>query len=181
VSERLSRSLTFIGFLGFGFNIMISSGIFFLPGEAMATMGPASVLGVLAALLVAALLVFCFAELSSQFSETGGPILYTHATLGPVAAFGVGWLGFLARVSSNAALVVIFTTSAVSTLPALDGSQPALSGWFRQSRSWGEAVLGILALAGGDQRQRKTGPGTKQRGPPKRSRRCWDLHIDSLS
>ena len=94
MSERLSRSLTFIGLLGFGFNIMIGSGIFFLPGEAMAIMGPASVLGVLAALLVAALLVFCFAELSSQFSETGGPILYTHATLGPVAAFGVGWLGF---------------------------------------------------------------------------------------
>lgn len=48
MSERLSRSLTFIGLLGFGFNIMIGSGIFFLPGEAMAIMGPASVLGVLA-------------------------------------------------------------------------------------------------------------------------------------
>ncbi len=130
MSERLSRSLTFIGLLGFGFNIMIGSGIFFLPGEAMAIMGPASVLAVLAALLVAALLVFCFAELSSQFSETGGPILYTHATLGPAAAFGVGWLGYLARVSSNAALVVIFATSAVSAFPALGGSEPVLIAGF---------------------------------------------------
>ena len=114
MSEKLSRSLTFIGLLGFGFNIMIGSGMFFLPGRAMAIMGPASILAVLAALSIAALLVFCFAELSSQFTQTGGPILYTRATLGPAAAFGVGWLGYLSRVSSNAALVVIFATSAVT-------------------------------------------------------------------
>lgn len=35
MSEKLSRSLTFIGLLGFGFNIMIGSGMFFLPGKAI--------------------------------------------------------------------------------------------------------------------------------------------------
>ena len=126
MSEKLSRSLTFIGLLGFGFNIMIGSGMFFLPDRAMAIMGPASILAVVAALSIAALLVFCFAELSSQFTQTGGPILYTHATLGPAAAFGVGWLGYLSRVSSNAALVVIFATSAVTAFPTLSGLESVL-------------------------------------------------------
>ncbi len=130
MSEKLSRSLSFIGLLGFGFNIMIGSGIFFLPGRAMAIMGPASVLAVLAALVIAALLVFCFAELSSQFGQTGGPILYTQATLGPAAAFGVGWLGYLSRVASNAALVVIFATSAVSAFPTLRGLETVLVAGF---------------------------------------------------
>ena len=100
--------------------------MFFLPGKAMAIMGPSSVLAVLTALSVAALLVFCFAELSSQFDQTGGPILYANATLGPVAAFGVGWLGYLSRVSSNAALVVIFATSATAAFPSLGGTESFL-------------------------------------------------------
>ncbi len=147
MSEKLSRSLTFIGLLGFGFNIMIGSGMFFLPGRAMAIMGPASILAVMAALAIAALLVFCFAELSNQFTQTGGPILYTHATLGPAAAFGVGWLGYLSRVSSNAALVVIFATSAVTAFPTLSGQESVLIAALSDSPV-ADAALSIMGPAG---------------------------------
>ena len=126
MKEQLSRGLTFVGLTAFGLNIMIGSGIYFLPGKAMDLMGPASILAVVAAFAVAILLVSCFAELGSQFSETGGPIVYAREALGPAAAFGVGWLGYLSRLSSNAALVVILATSTVFAFPSLGGWEPIL-------------------------------------------------------
>ena len=51
-----------------------------------------------------ALFIFCFAELASRFKHTGGPYLYARQAFGPAVGFQVGWLLWLARVTSFASL-----------------------------------------------------------------------------
>ncbi|HEX7771930.1 MAG TPA: amino acid permease, partial [Pyrinomonadaceae bacterium] len=53
--------------------------------------------------LVVALIILCFAEVSSRFEETGGPYLYARETFQPAIAFEIGWLIWLARVTAFAA------------------------------------------------------------------------------
>jgi amino acid transporter len=49
------------------------------------------------------LIVLCFAEVAGRFSETGGPYLFARECYGAAPGFGVGWLVWVARVTSFAA------------------------------------------------------------------------------
>jgi amino acid transporter len=84
-------------------NGIIGAGIFGLPSQAHALVGSYSLISFIVCALVVALIVLCFAEVSSRFSETGGPYLYAREAFGPVAGFEVGWLMWLARVTAFAA------------------------------------------------------------------------------
>jgi amino acid transporter len=50
-----------------------------------------------------ALIILCFAEVSSRFEETGGPYLYAREAFQPAVAFEVGWLFWLVRITAFAA------------------------------------------------------------------------------
>ncbi|HKC87709.1 MAG TPA: amino acid permease [Blastocatellia bacterium] len=84
-------------------NGTIGAGIFGLPSKAYALVGPYSLIAFIVCALVVGLIVLCFAEVGSRFSETGGPYLYAREAFGPVAGFEVGWLMWLARVTAFAA------------------------------------------------------------------------------
>src|SRR5215475_1009748 len=84
-------------------NGIIGAGIFGLPSKVYALIGPYSLIAFAACALVVALVVLCFAEVGSRFSETGGPYLYSRVAFGPVVGFEVGWLMWLARVTAFAA------------------------------------------------------------------------------
>ena len=60
-------------------NCVIGSGVFGLPSELARLIGGASVPAVVLAAAVMAVVMACFAEVSSQFTETGGPYLYVRA------------------------------------------------------------------------------------------------------
>jgi len=53
--------------------------------------------------LVVTLIILCFAEVGSRFTETGGPYLYAREAFGPVVGFEVGWLIWVARLTAFAA------------------------------------------------------------------------------
>jgi amino acid transporter len=84
-------------------NGIIGAGIFGLPSQVYAKIGPYSLIAFFACALVVALIVLCFAEVGSRFSETGGPYLYARETFGPIIGFEVGWLMWLARLTAFAA------------------------------------------------------------------------------
>ncbi len=104
----LRRELRLFDILAISLNGIIGTGIFFLPGQAQALMGPASVLGYLVAAALCLLLVFCFAEMGSKYEGTGGPMLYSRAAFGDTTGFFVGWITWLVRVISWAALAAVF-------------------------------------------------------------------------
>ncbi|HWS85456.1 MAG TPA: amino acid permease [Pyrinomonadaceae bacterium] len=92
-------------------NSMVGAGIFVLPARAYALIGPYSLLAFVVCALVIALIILCFAEVGSRFKETGGPYLYARETFGPAAGFQVGWMFWLARLTSSAAncnLLVVY-------------------------------------------------------------------------
>ena len=69
-------------------------------------------------------LVLCFAEASSHFSEPGGAYLYAKTAFGDFVGFETGWMNWLARVTSLAALSNGFVVSLARIFPSL-GSDTA--------------------------------------------------------
>ncbi|MGB0132372.1 APC family permease [Dokdonella sp.] len=109
--ESLPRQLSVIGFWLLIVNGMIGAGIFGLPGELAKLAGEGSVwVFILCALMIAPIML-CFAQLSSYFHGTGGPILYASSAFGPMAGFQVGWLYYISRVLSFAANLNLLITS----------------------------------------------------------------------
>lgn len=84
-------------------NAIIGAGIFGLPSEVFSRIGPYSLFAFAACALVVLVIILCFCEVGSRFSETGGPYLYAHAAFGPVVGFEVGWLIWIARLTAFAA------------------------------------------------------------------------------
>lgn len=84
-------------------NGIIGAGIFGLPSKVYSLIGTYSLIAFVVCALVVALIILCFAEVSSRFEETGGPYLYAREAYQPAIAFEIGWLIWLARVTAFAA------------------------------------------------------------------------------
>ena len=83
-------------------NIIIGAGILGLPSRVYSLIGPYSLIAFLVSAVYVALIIFCFAEVGSRFTETGGPYLYAREAFGPTIGFEVGWLSWLARLTAFA-------------------------------------------------------------------------------
>ena len=84
-------------------NGIIGAGIFGLPSKVYGLIGTYSLIAFVVCALVVALIILCFAEVSSRFDETGGPYLYAREAFQPAIAFEIGWLIWLARMTAFAA------------------------------------------------------------------------------
>jgi amino acid transporter len=84
-------------------NGIIGAGIFGLPSKVYSLIGTYSLIAFVVCALVVALIILCFAEVSSRFEETGGPYLYAREAFQPAVAFEIGWLIWLARTTAFAA------------------------------------------------------------------------------
>jgi APA family basic amino acid/polyamine antiporter len=102
--ERLLRGVSRWALTAFAINLTVGSGILGLPAKIQALVGNYSVLVIVACGLLMALIALCFAEVGSRFDRTGGPQLYATLTLGPAVGFAVGWLLWISRIGSCAAV-----------------------------------------------------------------------------
>ena len=101
--RALVRGMTRWHLAGLCINAIIGAGIFGLPASVASIVGVSSPIAFALCGLVVYVLVLCFSEASSRFTETGGPYLYSRATFGSLIGFEVGWASWLARLSSFAA------------------------------------------------------------------------------
>lgn len=99
----LLRSITRWDLVAVVLNGVIGGGIFGLPSKIFALAGSASILAFVACAACVILIVMTFAEVASRFSGSGGPYLYAAEAYGPLTGFTVGWLVWLARVTSFSA------------------------------------------------------------------------------
>ncbi len=93
---------------------MIGAGIFALPGKVAVNAGLLSpwLFLVIGALFIT--IVLTFAELSSYYDQTGGPVLYASDAFGPFAGFSTGWAIYLSRMTAfaaNANVMAIYLAS----------------------------------------------------------------------
>jgi basic amino acid/polyamine antiporter, APA family len=99
-------------------NSVIGSGVFGLPATVAGLLGKNSVLAVLIAGAAMGVIIACFAEVASQFSEAGGPYLYARAAFGRLMGILVGWMLYLAQTAAPAANANLFVLYLAEFWPA---------------------------------------------------------------
>jgi len=113
-AAKLKRDIGIFGATFLALNSMIGAGIFALPGKIAINAGLLSpwLFLVVGALFIS--VVLTFAELSSYYDETGGPVLYATTAFGPFAGFSTGWAIFISRTTAfaaNANVMAIYLAS----------------------------------------------------------------------
>ena len=99
-------------------NSIIGSGIFGLPATVAGLLGKRSVLAVLIAGAAMGVIIACFAEVASQFSDAGGPYLYARTAFGRLIGILVGWMLYLAQTAAPAANANLFVIYLAEFWPA---------------------------------------------------------------
>ena len=93
--EQLQRVLRTPEVLFIGINGVVGGGIFLLPGQVAQSAGAAAVWAYQAAGFVVVLIGLSFAEVSTMYDRTGGPLVYADEAMGKMAGFTVGWMVWL--------------------------------------------------------------------------------------
>ncbi len=99
-------------------NSIIGSGIFGLPATVAGLLGKRSVVAVLIAGAAMGVIMACYAEVASQFSEAGGPYLYARTAFGRLMGILVGWMLYLGQTAAPAAAANLFVTYLAVFWPA---------------------------------------------------------------
>ncbi len=108
-------------------NCIIGSGVFGLPSVLAAKVGRASVLAVLLAGVAVGMVMACFAEVASRFSDTGGPYLYAREAFGRLMGIEVAWLLWFVRLTACAANANLFVTYLGEFWPHATQATPRLA------------------------------------------------------
>lgn len=109
---------------GLMINNIIGSGIFGVPAELIRLVGSSSPWVFLLAGLVVAVIVACFAEVASQFSEGGGPYLYVRTAFGRFAGLQIAWFTALAPIAAAAAQANLFVDYLAGFSPTFGSGLP---------------------------------------------------------
>src|SRR5579863_8614768 len=119
-------------------NCIIGSGVFGLPSVLADLLGRSSVIAVVLAAFAMGVILACFAEVASRFTETGGPYLYAREAFGRFLGIQVAWLVWFVRLASCAANANLFAVYLGEFWPG--AVQP------RAKLSILTALIGILAV-----------------------------------
>jgi APA family basic amino acid/polyamine antiporter len=120
-------------------NIIIGAGIFGIPSELNRVLGRVSPIAMIIAGLGMGLMMACFAEVASQFTEPGGAYLYARTAFGRFAGIQVGWFSWLAPIGASAASANLF-------INYLAGIFPSSGSGFGKATVL-TALFGVLAVA----------------------------------
>lgn len=107
-STELVRAIGRWSMVALVVNSVIGSGIFGLPSQLAGLIGKHSPLAVLLAGAVIGVIMCCFAEVASYFTEAGGPYLYARVAFGPLMGIEMGWMLWLSQLSAPAANANLF-------------------------------------------------------------------------
>ena len=142
-SPGLVRAIGRWSLTALAINTIIGSGIFGLPDDIARRVGPAAPLAYIIAALGIGVVMGCFAEVASQFPQSGGPYLYARAAFGRFAAIEMGWLAWLVRVTAAAANANLFVASLGLLFP--QSSQPLIRAALLATLA---VVLGVVNIRG---------------------------------
>ncbi len=121
---ELVRALGRWSLAALAINSVIGSGIFGLPSTVAGYLGPHSTAAVLIAGTAMAIIMACFAEVASQFSQAGGPYLYARTVFGRLMGILVGWTFYLAQTAAPAANANLFVVYLAEFWPSVKQPWP---------------------------------------------------------
>jgi len=102
-------------------NTIIGASIFGTPSLIAARLGSYSPAAYLVAGAGIAVIAACMSEVASQFSEAGGPYLYSRVAFGQFVGIEIGWLTWLSRIGATSAAANLFITYLSQFFPGVSG------------------------------------------------------------
>jgi APA family basic amino acid/polyamine antiporter len=124
---ELLRAIGRWSMVALALNSILGAGIFGLPSTVAGLLGRASPLAVLLAGAGMSVIVACYAEVASQFTETGGTYLYLRYAFGRLVGLEVGWMSLLARLTACAAAVNLLIAYLGEFWPGVTAALPRLA------------------------------------------------------
>lgn len=104
--KKLQKSLGPIALILLGIGAIIGAGIFIVSGVASAITGPSVILSFILAGIICALISFCYAELASVITVTGGMYTFAQVTMGKFWAWIAGWINIAQYTIVTAAIAI---------------------------------------------------------------------------
>jgi APA family basic amino acid/polyamine antiporter len=113
----LRRNLNLLDATSVGIGAIIGAGIFVVLGVAIGYAGPAIVISIIIAGIIASFTAFSFAELGSAIPKEGGAYEFAFELVSPFAGFLVGCLWLFAQIVAGAAISLGFASYFVTVFP----------------------------------------------------------------
>ncbi|GGW21939.1 APC family permease [Arenibacter certesii] len=108
VDKGLLRSLTLMDAIGIGLGAIIGAGIFVVTGIAAGVSGPAFIIGLLAAGIIAAFNALSSAQLAAVYPHSGGTYEYGYILINPAFGFSAGWMFLISKLSAAGVVAIGF-------------------------------------------------------------------------
>ena len=115
----LVKSIGILGLAASIVNVTIGGGIFRLPADMAATLGPTAPVAYLLCAVAMGLIVLCMAEAGSRVSLTGGLYAYVGVAFGPFVGFLAGFLLWMVLTFVMAAVATVLVASLGALVPTL--------------------------------------------------------------
>jgi basic amino acid/polyamine antiporter, APA family len=115
----LKREIGLFGATALGIGAIIGSGIFIVTGIVSGMAGPAMIISVLVAGVIALFSALSVAELSAYLPEEGGTYAYARELISPFAGFIAGWIWIFSNIFVGAAVSLGFAHYFATLFPAL--------------------------------------------------------------
>jgi APA family basic amino acid/polyamine antiporter len=113
----LKRNLNLLDATAVGIGAIIGAGIFVVLGVAIGYAGPAIVISIIVAGIVASFTAFSFAELGSAIPKEGGAYAFAFELISPSTGFVVGCLWLFAQIVAGATISLGFAGYFVAIFP----------------------------------------------------------------
>jgi basic amino acid/polyamine antiporter, APA family len=115
----LRRDLNLISAVAVGLGAIIGAGIFVVTGVAASAAGPAFVIGLLLAGILATFNALSSAQLAAAYPQSGGTYEYGHRVLKPWLGFTAGWVFLISKLAAGGTVALGFAGYLASLFPAI--------------------------------------------------------------
>ena len=106
--KGLLRLLTLKDAVGVGLGAIIGAGIFVVTGIAAGVSGPAFVVGLLVAGIIATFNALSSAQLAAKYPHSGGTYEYGYILINPSFGFSAGWMFLISKLSAAGVVAIGF-------------------------------------------------------------------------
>ena len=107
-NNGLLRLLTLKDAVGIGLGAIIGAGIFVVTGIAAGVSGPAFIVGLLVAGIIATFNALSSAQLAAIYPHSGGTYEYGYILINPAFGFSAGWMFLISKLAAAGVVAIGF-------------------------------------------------------------------------
>ena len=126
-STALRRDLRLVDAVAVGLGAIIGAGIFVVTGVAARVAGPAFIVGLLLAGILATCNALSSAQLAAAYPQSGGTYEYGYRVLSPRFGFAAGWLFLVSKLAAGGTVALGFGAAVSALWPDLPVRPAALA------------------------------------------------------